>query len=78
MSTILDPIKMWEDLHQIPELGMQEVKTSAYVAKTLKDLGIEVQTGIGGTTGVMGVINGCRTRPRCDAARRHGRTALYD
>lgn len=48
MSTILDPIKMWEDLHQIPELGMQEVKTSAYVAKTLKDLGIEVQTGIGG------------------------------
>ena len=63
MSTILDPIKMWEDLHQIPELGMQEVKTSAYVAKTLKDLGIEVQTGIGGTTGVLGIIKGAEPGP---------------
>ena len=63
MSTVLDPIKMWEDLHKIPELAMQEVKTSAYVTKTLQDLGIEVQTGIGGTTGVMGVIKGAEPGP---------------
>lgn len=37
MSTVLDPIKMWEDLHKIPELAMQEVKTAAYVTKTLQD-----------------------------------------
>ena len=63
MSTVLDPIKMWEDLHKIPELAMQEVKTAAYVTKTLQDLGIEVQTGIGGTTGVMGVIKGSEPGP---------------
>lgn len=63
MSTVLDPIKMWEDLHKIPELAMQEVKTAAYVTKTLQDLGIEVQTGIGGTTGVMGIIKGSEPGP---------------
>ena len=42
MSKILDPVALWQDLHQIPELAMQEVKTSAYVAKTLEDLGIPV------------------------------------
>ena len=63
MSVILDPIKMWEELHKIPELAMQEVKTSAYVAKTLQELGIETQTGIGGTTGVLGVIKGAEPGP---------------
>lgn len=42
---------------------MQEVKTAAYVTKTLQDLGIEVQTGIGGTTGVMGIIKGSEPGP---------------
>lgn len=58
MSEHIDPIKVWEDLHKIPELGMQEFKTAAYIAKALKDMGVEVQTELGGTTGVMGIIKG--------------------
>ena len=57
MSKILDPVALWQDLHQIPELAMQEVKTSAYVAKTLEDLGIPVTRNVGGT-GVVGYIRG--------------------
>ena len=58
MSEHIDPIKVWEDLHKIPELGMQEFKTAAYIAQALKDMGVEVQTELGGTTGVMGIIKG--------------------
>ena len=57
MSKILDPVALWQDLHQIPELAMQEVKTSAYVAKTLEELGIPVTRNVGGT-GVVGYIRG--------------------
>ena len=34
------------DFHRHPELGYQEVRTSAIVANQLSDLGIEVQTGV--------------------------------
>lgn len=34
------------DLHRIPEVAFQEEKTAAYVAKTLRELGFEPQTGI--------------------------------
>ena len=44
MTEHIDPIKVWEDLHKIPELGMQEFKTSAYIAQALKDMGVETQT----------------------------------
>ena len=43
------------DLHRIPETGFNEVKTSAYVSERLKELGLEVQTGIAGT-GVVGLL----------------------
>jgi len=43
------------DLHRIPETGFNEVKTSAYVAERLKDLKLEVQTGIA-THGVVGLL----------------------
>ncbi len=56
--THLDPVALWADLHEMPELAMQEVKTAAYVAKVLEDLGIEVQTQVGGCTGVLGIIRG--------------------
>ena len=36
-------------LHTIPEIGMKEFKTSAYVADVLKQLGYEVETQIGGS-----------------------------
>ena len=37
-------------LHTIPEIGMKEFKTSAYVADVLKQLGYEVETQIGGAS----------------------------
>ena len=43
------------DLHRIPETGFNEVKTSAYVAQRLNELGLEVQEGVA-TTGVVGLL----------------------
>ena len=48
-------IAIFKLLHADPELGFQEVKTSALVAKELKALGYSVQTGIG-KTGVVGIL----------------------
>lgn len=45
------------DIHTHPELGFQEVRTSAMVARMLSALGYEVHTGIG-RTGVVGVLHG--------------------
>jgi amidohydrolase len=45
------------DLHANPELGFREHRTAALVAERLKDAGVDVHTGIGGT-GVVGVIRG--------------------
>ena len=52
-----DLISIRRDLHEHPELGMQETRTSGIVAKHLKGWGIEVHTGIG-NTGVVGVLKG--------------------
>ncbi|HEX7761679.1 MAG TPA: M20 aminoacylase family protein [Caulobacteraceae bacterium] len=43
------------DLHAHPELGFSEHRTSARVAEALRELGLQVHTGIGGT-GVVGVL----------------------
>ncbi len=43
--------------HQNPELSNREFKTAAKIAKHLKSLGIEVQTGVG-KTGVVGLLKG--------------------
>ena len=47
------------DLHEHPELGFEEHRTSAMVAQRLRGLGFEVHTGIG-RTGVVGVLRGTR------------------
>ena len=47
------------DFHAHPELGYEEHRTSAIVAKKLREWGIEVHTGLGGT-GVVGVLRGRR------------------
>src|SRR5680860_296943 len=53
-------------LHENPELGFQEVKTSAFVTERLKSLGVEdIRTGIN-TTGVTGLIRGTGTGPGAD------------
>ena len=48
-------IEWRRDIHQHPELGNREVRTAALVAKHLKALGIEVQTGVA-VTGVVGIL----------------------
>lgn len=45
------------DIHAHPELSGQEVRTAKLVAEHLKRLGMEVQTGVGGT-GVVGTLRG--------------------
>lgn len=46
-----------QDLHRYPEIGFEEVRTSAIVAEKLSSYGIEVHRGIG-KTGVVGVLKG--------------------
>lgn len=48
-------VEIFKDLHQNPELGFMEVRTSAIIAKELKALGYEVVTGIA-KTGVVGIL----------------------
>ncbi len=55
-QALQDQIVAWRrDIHQHPELGFEEVRTSRLVADSLAELGIEVQTGVG-KTGVVGYI----------------------
>ena len=50
------------DIHANPELGFEEVRTSALVANHLKGLGLEVRTGVG-RTGVVGILRGGQPGP---------------
>ena len=51
------------DIHQHPELGNRETRTSALVAAHLRALGLEVKTGIA-TTGVIAILKGGKPGPR--------------
>jgi amidohydrolase len=55
-------INIRRDLHQIPELGFREEKTSTYVANYLEKEGLEVTTGIA-RTGVVGLLDTGRPGP---------------
>src|SRR3990170_7895265 len=48
-------VDIYKDLHQNPELGFMEVRTSGIIIKELKSLGYEVKTGIA-KTGVAGIL----------------------
>jgi amidohydrolase len=50
-------IECRRDIHQHPELGNREVRTSKLVAGRLRELGIEVRTPIA-HTGVVGILKG--------------------
>lgn len=50
------------DLHQHPELAFEEVRTARIVAEELRQLGLEVQTGIA-KTGVVAVLEGSGVGP---------------
>jgi amidohydrolase len=60
----VDPqvVEWRRDLHQNPELGNREFRTSQKVAEHLKALGLEVQTGIA-HTGVVGILRGGKPGP---------------
>ena len=51
-----DEMTKWRrDIHQHPELGYEEIRTSDFVAAKLKEFGIEVHQGLA-KTGVVGTI----------------------
>ena len=50
------------DIHQNPELGNREFRTSKLVAEHLRGLGLEVRTGVA-HTGVVGLLKGGRPGP---------------
>jgi amidohydrolase len=50
------------DFHLHPELGFQEVRTSGIIAKELREIGLEVTTGIA-KTGVIAMIDGAQPGP---------------
>ncbi|WP_315857513.1 amidohydrolase [Microbulbifer agarilyticus] len=49
-------------IHQNPELGNREFETAKYITRHLKDLGMEVETGIA-HTGVIGFLKGGQPGP---------------
>lgn len=50
------------DFHEHPELGNNEIRTAAIIAKHLQSLGIEVKTGVA-HTGVVGILKGDKPGP---------------
>ena len=63
ISEVMPQVIEWRrDLHQHPELSNREFRTSQLVAKELKKLGLEVQTGIA-KTGVVAILKGDKPGP---------------
>jgi amidohydrolase len=54
--------ELYAILHAMPEPGLQEVRTAAFLAEQLSKAGYAVQTGVGGT-GVIGVLRGQKPGP---------------
>lgn len=63
-ATALEPkvIEWRRDLHQNPELSNREFKTAEKVAAHLRNLGLEVRTGVA-KTGVVGILRTGRPGP---------------
>ncbi len=63
IARVLPQVVTWRrDLHQHPELGYQEARTSQLVAAELTRLGLDVRTGVG-RTGVVAILRGARPGP---------------
>jgi amidohydrolase len=63
VAAIEPKVVAWRrDIHQHPELGNREFRTSALVAEHLKGLGFDVKTGVA-HTGVVGTLVGGRPGP---------------
>jgi hippurate hydrolase len=48
-------LELYRDLHEYPELSLQEVHTPARLAPKARELGFQVTEGVGGT-GVVAVM----------------------
>ena len=58
IDAIMPDVVAWRrDFHEHPELGNREFRTAEIIANHLRDLGMEVQTGVA-HTGVVGVLRG--------------------
>ncbi|MCZ8061835.1 amidohydrolase [Silanimonas sp.] len=63
IAAIEPKVVAWRrDIHQHPELGNREFRTSALVAEHLKGLGFDVKTGVA-HTGVVGTLVGGKPGP---------------
>ena len=60
IQDIIPSMEKWrQKIHSKPEIAYEEFETSEFIAEKLKEFGIEVHKGIGGT-GVVGVLKGNR------------------
>jgi amidohydrolase len=60
---LFDQVVEWRrHFHENPELSNREFETARYIERFLRDLGLEVQTGIA-HTGVVGVLQGGKAGP---------------
>ncbi len=63
LERVLPRVVAWRRaIHAAPELGEREHRTAALVARELAALGLEVQTGVGGT-GVVALLRGAAPEP---------------
>jgi amidohydrolase len=57
-KAIEDQIVAWRrEIHRHPELQLETVKTAALVSSALRDMGVQVREGVGGS-GVVGLLRG--------------------
>ena len=63
LETLMPKVIEWRhDIHQHPELGNREFRTSNKIKVHLESLGIEVESGIA-YTGLVGMIEGGKPGP---------------
>lgn len=63
-ATLRQVVTWRRDFHQHPELGMQETRTSKFIADHLTSLGLQVTVGVpGAPTAVVGLLKGGKPGP---------------
>jgi amidohydrolase len=62
-ETASDAVTWRRTIHAQPEPAYEEHATASLVARVLRELGLEVQSQVGGTTGVVGVLRGSGRAP---------------
>jgi len=56
-------LEHYQHLHAIPELGLVEFKTSAYIAQILETAGFKVTRNVNGTTGIIAELDSGKPGP---------------